>query len=149
MINRFIDEFRWLSNFVDAEVSFEGESYKSVEHAYVAAKTLNRAMRFEVAACPTAGVAKKMGKTMPLRPDWTQVRLEIMENLLRQKFSHPEFAEKLLNTGEQEIVEGNVWHDNFFGSCVCETCGNKGENNLGKLLMKIRGELIQIPLDFY
>lgn len=148
MIKSFKDNYRFLSNFVPANVEFEGVTYPSTEHAYVAAKTKSEATRFEVLACPTAGAAKKMGKTIPIREDWEQVRLGIMENLLRQKFSIPEYKELLLETGVQEIVEGNVWHDNFWGSCTCNSCGNKGKNNLGKLLMKIRMEARQLSLPF-
>jgi hypothetical protein len=41
------------------------------------------------------------------------------------------------------LIEGNWWHDNFYGSCTCNKCVNKGENNLGKILMKIREELLE------
>ena len=60
-----------------------------------------------------------------------------MEFLLRQKFSDQNkvLKEKLLATGEAEIVEGNDWDDTFFG-----VCNGVGENQLGKLLMKIRDE---------
>lgn len=138
MINSFKEENRFLSNFVPVKVEFEGLTFISVEHAYVAAKTVSRSLRIEVKALPTAGKAKRFGKTLPLRSDWEQVRVGIMENLLRQKFNTPEYKEQLLSTGLQELIEGNTWHDNFWGSCTCVTCGNKGKNTLGKLLMKIR-----------
>jgi predicted NAD-dependent protein-ADP-ribosyltransferase YbiA (DUF1768 family) len=64
-----------------------------------------------------------------------------MEYGLRQKFSKPEFISLLLNTSNREIIEGNYWHDNYWGSCTCDKCGNKGLNKLGILLMKIRKEL--------
>ena len=119
MIKSFGGEFSWLSNFTPVKVFFEGECYPSVEHAYVAAKTLNKALRFEVKSCPSAGQAKRMGKSFDIRPDWNSVRVGIMESLLRQKFAYLEFAEKLKATGNVEIVEGNIWHDNFWGSCIC------------------------------
>jgi hypothetical protein len=37
--NSFHNEYRFLSNFYPAEVSFEGLVFPTVEHAYVAAKT--------------------------------------------------------------------------------------------------------------
>jgi len=152
MIDKFFDEYRFLSNFYPAQVSLEDGKwqYKSVEHAYVAAKTTSEIMRFEVSGIPTAGEAKKFGKTLVIRPDWNEVRLGIMENLVRQKFSDPELREKLFATDPHELVEGNNWHDNFWGSCVCTNCGNKGENNLGKILMQIREEIRQpslFPID--
>jgi len=142
-IKKFRDEYRFLSNFVPVKVQFEGEEYNSVEHAYVAAKTLSPVWRNEIKAIPTAGAVKKFGKFLDLRPDWSLVRLKIMEDLVRQKFAHKEYGELLFATGEVPIIEGNNWHDNFWGSCVCDNCGDKGKNNLGKILMKIRKELAQ------
>ncbi len=143
MINRFKDEYRWLSNFAPARVQFEEFDYRSVEHAYVASKTLLVGIRHEVKSLETAAEAKKFGKSIPLRPDWEKVRVGIMTDLVRQKFNIPEYTELLLATGNQDIVEGNVWHDNFWGSCICNSCGDKGKNTLGKIILKIRAELQQ------
>ena len=63
-----------------------------------------------------------------------------MEELLRLKFAQPYLRDLLIATGEQKLIEGNYWHDNFWGSCSCEKCGDKGENHLGRLLMKLRSE---------
>lgn len=148
MINRFTGENRWLSNFAEAEVWFDGLRFKTVEHGYVAAKTHNKALRFEVSGIPTAGQAKQFGRSLPIRPDWDEVRVDVMRSLLKQKFSIPEYREKLWATGDAELIEGNVWHDKFWGVCICEDCGGKGENQLGKLLMEIREGLVQLPLTF-
>lgn len=69
-----------------------------------------------------------------MRSDWEDIKLQIMEDLLVQKFAYPELKEKLLQTGDQLLVEGNYWGDTFWG------VDNKkgGLNHLGKLLMKIR-----------
>ncbi len=147
-VDRFTGEYRWLSNFSEAEVYFGGFKYKTTEHAYVAAKTHSKAMRFEVSAIPTAGQAKQFGRSLQIRPDWDEVRVDVMRGLLKQKFSIPEYREKLWATRGLELVEGNVWHDKFWGVCICEECGSKGENQLGKLLMEIREELAQLPLTF-
>lgn len=67
---------------------------------------------------------------------------EIMNDILHVKFSVPELAEMLKSTGDAYIEEGNHWHDNRWGRCVCERCSNKAaENRLGKILMGIRAEL--------
>lgn len=143
MIDSFTGQYRFLSNFWDCEVEFEGWKYPSVENAYQAAKSLDPEVRqlFEEG---TASNAKKMGKNLKeLRPDWEEVKLSIMENLVRQKFSREDLRIKLLETWPQELVEGNYWHDNFFGICSCKRkaeCDGSGKNHLGKLLMKIRSE---------
>jgi ribA/ribD-fused uncharacterized protein len=124
-------------------VCFDGEWYTSVEHAYQAAKTLVHSERRDICLAPTPGKAKRLGKKVTLRPDWEAVKLQVMDAMLRQKFRRgSEMAEKLRATGDQLIVEGNRWHDNFWGICACPSCVNRdGYNHLGNLLMKIRKEL--------
>lgn len=136
MINSFTKEYRFLSNFWPAEVQMYGVTYPTVEHAYQASKTTNPKLRETIRACATPAEAKRKGKQLIIRQDWFTFRLQAMETLLRRKFSIPELKEKLLSTGEEDLVEGNNWGDTFWGVCL-----NQGENNLGKLLMKIRQEL--------
>lgn len=135
-INSFQGEYRFLSNFWPAEVVLDGETYPSVEHAYVAAKTVDLHMRKLAKDCQTAGQVKRFGRTLPLRRDWEEVKLQIMHDLVRQKFAHSYLKEKLLATGDEELVEGNTWNDTFWG-----VCRGVGENNLGKILMEVRKEL--------
>ncbi len=65
-----------------------------------------------------------------------------MEDLVRQKFSlYTTLREMLLATGDEELVEGNYWCDNFWGACWCPDCeGKEKHNHLGRILMKIREE---------
>lgn len=135
-IEEFSGDFRFLSNFSPSEVEFDGHSYKSVEHAYQAAKTLDEDIRKSIREAETAGKAKKIGKKVPLRSDWNDVKIDIMESLLRKKFSKLLFKQLLKNTGDAELIEGNTWGDEFWG-----VYNNYGHNHLGKLLMKIRNEL--------
>ena len=140
-VKEFQGQYRWLSNFWPAVVLFEEQAWPTVEHAYQAAKCANSKYRAELLAIPAeaAGRAKKRGRGMEGdRKAWQQRSLPIMLGLLRQKFAQEPFRSKLLAI-EGEIVEGNRWHDNFFGVCLCG-CG-KGENNLGKLIMQVREEL--------
>lgn len=60
-----------------------------------------------------------------------------MEKILKAKFGG-NLKNKLKTTGNTTIIEGNYWHDNFWGSCHCLKCKGKGQNHLGNLLMKIR-----------
>lgn len=141
MINIFRDENRFLSNFYPVKISFQGIWFPSVENAYVASKSLKRS-DWEKVSQMSAGESKRYGrKTIELRKDFDDIKLHLMEDFLRQKFSYSDLITKLFNTGNQPLVEGNYWHDNFWGSCYCVKCNNSGNNNLGKLLMKIRGEL--------
>lgn len=136
-IDSFSGENRWLSNFWSCEVYLDGEKYDSVEKAYVAAKTLDPLKRKVIAAFKTAGECKRFGKTLKLRPNWNDLRLSIMEGLLKEKFNNnSELAAKLIKTRGIELIEGNYWGDTFWG-----VCKGVGQNNMGKLLMKIREEL--------
>lgn len=87
-----------------------------------------------ILSCPEA---KRLGGRIPIRHDWEQVKLDVMEAILRDKFTrHHDLQAWLLDTGNRELVEGNTWGDRFWG-----VCGGVGENHLGRLLMKIRAEL--------
>ncbi len=125
---------RFLSNFWPADVVLDEEVYPSVEHAYQAAKTLDKRKRKDVLRM-TPAQCKKFGKGLKIREDWDQVKLDIMYDLVRQKFQHSHLKTKLLET-TGELREGNTWGDTFWG-----ICRGQGENHLGKILMRVREEL--------
>lgn len=137
-IDSFHGEYRWLSNFWSVNIFFEGEWYTSVEHAYQASKTKDPNVRKEIRRAQTPGIAKRLARGLVgrLDPKWEEQRLKIMEELLRQKFAIPKLALLLDETGDVELIEGNTWNDRFWGVDL----QGKGENNLGKLIMKIRKE---------
>lgn len=137
MINLFKGEHAWLSNMWPAQVMFEGELYASVEHAYQASKTLDAAMRKEIQKASDGYKAKKIARFINVRLDMKEKRLEIMHHLVLDKFArNEELRTKLLATDDQELIEGNNWNDTYWG-----VCGGEGQNNLGKILMKVREEL--------
>jgi hypothetical protein len=143
-VHRLIDDFQgnyyFLSNFAPAPVNLDGEEYPTVEHAYQAAKTLEPKDREKIRGLSTPGLARKLGRKLTKRPDWPEVKVEIMRDLVLQKFrGHPDLQKLLLATGEAELVEGNTWHDNFWGNCRCSRCRTSpGQNWLGRLLMNVR-----------
>ena len=127
----------FLSNFYPCEVAFEGKVYKSSEHAYMASKSEDLNVREYIAAQPTPGHAKKVGRTIKLRDNWDEVRVHYMRTILSNKFSDQELYEKLQSTAPHELIEGNTWGDTFWGQCPVGT----GKNMLGKLLMSIRDDV--------
>ena len=140
MIDSFRGEYRWLSNFWPCTVIFEGEEYKSVEAAFVSAKTTDLNARKIIQNMENPGDIKRFGRSLKLRDDWENIKLNIMYKLLQQKFSKNSIlGKKLEATGQQELVENNNWNDTFWG-----VCNGKGQNNLGKLLMQVRKELSNI-----
>lgn len=138
VIDKFSGYYRFLNNFyLPAAVVLDGVPYPGVEHAYQAAKSDDVIMRAIVRQAATPGAAKRIGQRLLLRHDWEQVKLLVMEDLVRQKFTnHPELGQALLDTGDAELIEGNHWGDTFWG-----VCNGVGENHLGKILMKVRQEL--------
>jgi N-glycosidase YbiA len=136
MISEFKGPFRFLSNFWNVEVTLDGVKYPTVEHAYQAAKT-SPENRVPFLNCERPGEAKRLGRKVPMRSDWESVKLDVMYQLVKEKFaSNPILNRWLQNTGTQTLVEGNTWGDCFWG-----VCNGKGENHLGKILMRVREEL--------
>jgi ribA/ribD-fused uncharacterized protein len=140
MIDSFKGGYSFLSNFEPCDIEYNGVAFNSVEHAYQAAKATNMEDMLKVAACNTPGQAKRMGKKIKMRPDWDAVKIQIMSDLVRQKFYKPEFKQKLLDTKDHELIEGNTWGDKIWG-CIWNGSQWVGQNNLGKILMQIRNEL--------
>lgn len=136
-ISGFFGDYRWLSNFWPSKVLLDHSDYPTIEHAYQAAKTTNSAHRFLIRKAKTPGEAKRLGKTLvTLRPDWEVVKIEVMRQLVRQKFLKQPFRAQLLETGDADLIEENSWGDTFWG-----VCRGVGRNELGKILMRIRAEL--------
>lgn len=125
----FKGEFSFLSNFYPV-------GNTSVEHLYQAEKANSPQDRSRILEASTPGEAKKLARSISLRPDWEQVKVSIMLELLRWKFRQEPFRFRLLSTGSAYLEEGNWWKDYFWG-----VCDGIGENMLGKLLMQIREEL--------
>ncbi len=113
--------------------------YQTVEHFFQAMKACIITEHERIRLAKSPGEAKKFGRATQLRPDWEVIKEQVMETGLRAKFhSDGLLAERLLETGSAELIEGNYHND-----CEWGVCRGKGKNKLGKLLMKIRGELSQ------
>jgi len=155
MILQFRGEYGYLSNFAECEIDYNGYVYPSTEHAFMAQKSDEQVLHGDhpdklkwiawAEHCAiggfSAGEIKRQAREVELRPDWNEVKLQVMEDVLRIKFNQEPFKSKLIATGTQEIQEGNSWGDKFWG---VDLKTGVGENHLGKLLMKIRDELNSI-----
>lgn len=134
-IESFAGEFRFLSNFWPADVKLDGMTFRTVEHAYQAAKTNDIEERAAIQALDSPGQAKRAGRKVRMRPDWEVVKVKIMTELVTQKFTSQPLRAKLLTTGDRILIEGNTWNDRFWG-----VCNGSGRNVLGHILMGVREE---------
>lgn len=134
VIDRFDGKYFFLSNFYEAPVEYMGYEFQSNEAAFQGAKCPSRIEEF-IGLPPNK--AKRLGRKVELRQDWEAVKDSVMYEICLNKFTrYTDLKDKLLATGEAELIEGNYWHDYYWG--VCE---GKGLNKLGNILMKIRSEL--------
>ena len=139
-IRGFDGPYRFLSNFWACIVHMDGKDYRSLEHAYQAAKTLDEEERAWIRASSYAGIAKRKGRRVTIREDWDRIKRPIMFELVMDKFTRDESLKtKLLETGNALLVEDNTWGDTYWGKC-----NGEGKNHLGKILMRVRRELRQI-----
>jgi ribA/ribD-fused uncharacterized protein len=146
-ITRFNDEYFFLSNFYPRFIRDGKLRFKCVESAFQSYKCEKHEDRFPFQFM-VSSYAKRRGRSVKLRPDWEKNKIFYMYKLVLLKFrSHRDLQDKLLETGDAELIEGNNWHDNYWGDCYCPLCKNiKGQNHLGKILMRVRDNLRAEPL---
>ena len=135
-IDNFKGPYWFLSNFAFSPLMFCGLNCETVEHAFQAAKTTYEDLANMISRAPTPQAAKTLGRKVPLRSDWEQVKDQVMLDCLRAKFAcNPELAADLDRTGDAWLEEGNTWGDRYWG-----TVNGEGANMLGRLLMVVRKE---------
>lgn len=134
IINFFRNEYEFLSNMYESPIQYGGFTYRNAEAAFQAQKTIVHDALFE----NMIGIAaKKHGRKVALRPDWEKIKLDVMYKVVYEKFNQDKnLKAMLIKTGNTELIEGNFWGDTFWG-----ICDGVGENNLGKILMRVRKEL--------
>lgn len=121
--------------FILSKIEFDGHVYSTVEHAFQAAKCEYRQDKQKV----LNQKLKKIGRKVLIKSNWDSERVAVMKQLLQIKFSIPKLKVMLQSTRGQTLVEGNYWHDLFWGSCKCSRHQHLyGKNMLGRILMKIR-----------
>jgi ribA/ribD-fused uncharacterized protein len=138
-INDFHGRYFFLSNFSEHPFWYNGRQWKTVEHAFQAAKCMNGSDYDKIHQAATPGEAKRLGRRCTLIPNWDNIRIDIMRECLLMKFlCNDELLSQLMSTGDEELVEGNTWNDTFWGRVKKGDGSWKGNNMLGKLLMEIR-----------
>lgn len=136
MIKEFRGKYYFLSNFSESKIELNGITFLNGESAFHSFKDISRQHEFSILD-PSA--AKRKGRQVNLRSDWEDVKDDIMYQVVKAKFTQNEDLKlKLINTGDEYLEEGNTWGDTYWG-----VCRGKGNNMLGKILMRVRDEIIK------
>lgn len=144
----FKNIYSFLSNFHQLETPIKVPDLRggyvearTVEHAYVMLKSKDPEFRQLISERWSVGTVKKLGSLTKLRDDWDDIKLKVMEKLVSLKFSdaNPSLRDALVETSGIKLVEYNWHQDSFYGFC---NKTQKGENHLGKILMRRRQLLI-------
>lgn len=130
------DEYWFLTNFARVPQTIDGITYPTNEHYYQSEKAIVPELKLWIANAPNPYAAMLAGRNLrekELNPDWDIIKFDVMLRGLRAKFfQNVEIQRLLLATGDAAIHENSptdlVW-------------GIKGQDMLGKLLMKVRAEL--------
>ena len=133
------DDYGFMSNFAPYPFSDGNKIWPTSEHYFQAQKFLIPEIQEKIRqiASPMDAALEGRNRQNPLRPDWEEVKDEVMLQALRMKFSqNPEIAKGLVATGDAILIEhtrnDDYWADGGDGS---------GKNKLGLLLMQVREEL--------
>lgn len=135
------------SNFSPHGIHLQGTDWSTVEHYYQAQKfvgTMDAALVQMIYTAQTPEEAALLGRdrTRLVRPDWEQVKTQVMREAVLNKFlTHADIQAILISTANELIVENSPC-DYFWG------CGEDrtGDNHLGKILMSVRQEIRQLAL---
>lgn len=130
----FKDEYAFLSNMYECPVTLHKDdvayTFKCAEAAFQACKCPSRFHEF---INLDGYQAKRLGRQVPLRPDWEEIKLNVMKAIVALKFYQNPMLAVMLKDIKEDIVENNTWNDTFWG-----VCNGVGENHLGEILMEIR-----------
>lgn len=136
---RVSDEFGCFSNFAPYPVRMDGKVWPTSEHYFQAQKFEDAEHREQIRKTKSPMIAARMGRDRkkPLRRDWESVKVGIMRDVVRGKFTqHDDIRQILLSTGDAKIVE-HTENDSYWG----DGGDGSGKNMLGRILMEVREEL--------
>lgn len=140
MITTFEKPF--LNNDFYTITEYNNMQFPTAENAFQASKYAKKNTAKQFQHINPRQAALKGNNQIPNTPNWFNNSETIMYDILKSKFSNPDLKEQLIATYPEEIVHVNGYHDTEWGICTCTHCCRNGENKLGKLLMKLRDELM-------
>lgn len=148
------NKYNFLSNFYEGAPFYcWGELWQTSEHAYAASKVwgVDDETYYKIQQSSDPQEAKTLGRTAArIRPDWEEVKLQVMRHVIKSKFkAHGFLMTQLLNTGNAYLQEGTFWNDKVWGVDLMDEDGNiildplkrQGHNWLGMCLMELRSQI--------
>lgn len=135
------DAYGEFSNFSPHPVCLKDKVWPTTEHYFQAQKFADTEHEEEVRLAKSPSIAARLGRarSKPLRPDWEQVKEDVMRDALRAKFTqHPKLKKLLLSTEDRTLIE-HTRNDSYWG----DGGDGSGKNRLGFLLMELRSALSQ------
>ncbi|MFY1824857.1 NADAR family protein [Myxococcus fulvus] len=133
------DAHGWCSNFAPYPIKLGGRTWPTSEHYFQARKFEAPEDQEALRQARTPVLAARMGRDRKrkLRRDWESIKVSVMREAVRAKFTqHEDLAQLLLDTGDARLVEhtdqDDYWGDGGDGS---------GKNMLGRILMEVREQL--------
>jgi len=148
LIESFTGDHEWLSNFFRQPQPYDGMWYPTAEAAFQAGKTLDPDLRLAIAQAGSPGKAKALGRALALRPGWDRHwRHIVMAEVIEAKFTaSTELRQRLVDTRDALLIEGNTHCDIDWGCCRCPRHrAHPGHNYLGRALMDLRARLHPRP----
>jgi ribA/ribD-fused uncharacterized protein len=133
------DEYGEFSNFAAYPIKLDEKLWPTSEHYFQAQKFDDAGQQEAIRTAKTPMIAARMGRdrSKKLRGDWESVKVSIMTEAVRAKFTqHEELRAILLATGDAKIVE-HTTNDSYWG----DSGDGSGRNMLGQVLMRVREEL--------
>ena len=128
----------YMSNYWKAKFFLDNNWWATTEHYYQAIKTFDVNEQEQVRNAAKANDARLLGQKVTLRPDFNEVKDQLMKTCLIAKFNqHPDLKKQLLDTGDAELIEDSP--TDFYWGCGKD---GTGKNMLGKLLMELRKEFL-------
>lgn len=126
-------KYYFLSNFYPCDVYYKEIHFKNAEAAFQSQKCIERMNEFTDLG---ALQAKRLGRKVPLRSDWEDIKIGIMYEVVIAKFSNQTLADMLIAVNEP-LIEHNNHNDRFWG-----VCRGTGKNYLGNILYHVRSQIM-------
>jgi len=134
-----------LSNFYQSKFVIDDITFPTVEHFYQFKKMAYDDDALSLLKEENPGKVKRMSRNLSMRYNWDSIKRFAMAEGVYEKFSQNfDLKNKLISTYPAYLLEGNTWHDNYWGHCSCDKCINKSHYNiLGVILMSVRKDLMK------